>query len=121
MVLPAGLKATAFLLPPIYLILRYKVSFVTTGLLPLFCSCFELYPIFKGTLLASVLVVILVGVLVSALELGGDDIHTDELLPPFIRVFPEVLLVCHTAVEGTCELVDDDIDHCPIRYCVVGV
>ena len=32
-VFPATLEATAFLLPPIYLILRYKVSFGTTGFL----------------------------------------------------------------------------------------
>ena len=36
-------------------------------------------------------------------------------------VFPEVLIVCHTAAEGTCELVDNDIDHCPIRYFGIGV
>ena len=91
----------AFRLPPIYLILWYKVSFVTTGLLLLLCSCFELYPIFKGTLFASVLAVVLSAVLIPSLKLGGDDVHTDELLTPFIRVFPEVHLGCHTAAEGT--------------------
>ena len=59
--------------------------------------------------------------LIPLLELVGDDVHRDELLPPFIRVFPEVLIVCHTAAEGTCELVDNDIDLCPIRYFGVGV
>ena len=28
-------------------------------------------------------------------------------------------MVCHTAAEGTCELVDNDIDHCPVWY--VGI
>ena len=121
MVFPAALKATAFFLPTIYLILWYNVSLVTTGLLFLLVSCFDLYPIFKGTLLASILVVILAGVFVALLELGSDDVYTDELLPPFVRVFPEVLIVCHTAAEATCELVDNNIDHCPIRYFVVGV
>ena len=121
MVLPATLKATAFLLSPIYLILWYKVSLVTTGLLFLLESCYELYPIFEGTLLSSILAVILAGVLLPSLELSSDDVHTDELLSPFIRVFPEVLIVCHTAAEGTCELVDNDIDHCPIWYFGVGV
>ena len=95
--------------------------FVTTGLLLFLCSCFELYPIFQGTLLASVFAIVLAVVLLPSLELGGDDVHTDELLPPFVRVFSEVLIVCHTAAEGTCELVDNDIDHCSIRYFVVGV
>ena len=121
MVFPAALNATAPFLPTIYLILWYKVSLVTTGLRFLLVSCFQLYPTFKGTILASVLLVILVAVFLTSLELGGDDVHTDELLPPFIRVFLEVLMVCHTAAEGTCELVDNDIDHCPIRYLVVGV
>ena len=71
--------------------------------------------------LSSILAVILVRVLVPPLELGRDDVHADELLTPFIRVFPEVLIVCHTVAEGTCELVDNDIDHCPIRYVGVGV
>ena len=52
---------------------------------------------------------------------SADDVHTDELLSPFISLFAEVLIVCHTAAEGTCELVTDDIDHCPIRYFGVGV
>ena len=121
MVFHAALKATDFFLPMIYLILWYKVSLVTTGLLFLLVSCIELYPIFKGTLLASVLVVILAGVFGPSLELGGDDVHTDELLPPFNRVFPEVLIVCHTAAKGTCELVDNDMNHCPIWYFGVGV
>ena len=98
-VFAAVLNATAFLLPPIYLILWYKVSFPTTGLLLLLCSCFELYPIFKGTLLASFLVVILAGVLPPSLELGSDDVHADELLPPFIRVFLQVLIVSHSVAE----------------------
>ena len=38
-----------------------------------------------------------------------------------VGVFSEVLIVCHTAAAGTCELVDDDIDHCPVRYFVVAV
>ena len=58
---------------------------------------------------------------VPSLELGGDDVHTDKLLAPFVRVFPEGLIVCHTAAEWTCEFVDNDIDHCPIRYFGVGV
>ena len=29
--------------------------------------------------------------------------------------------MCHTAAEGTCELVDDDIDNCTIRYFRIGV
>ena len=121
MVLPAALEATALLLPPIYLILLYKVSFVTTGLLLFLCSCFELHPIFKGKVLASVFAIVLAGVLVPALALDGDDVHTDELLSPFVRVFSQVLIVCHTAVEGTCKFVDNDIDHCSIRYFGVGV
>ena len=119
MVLPAALKATAFLLPTIYLILWYKVSLVTTGLLYLLGSCFELYPIFEGTHLSSILAVILARVLVPPLELSRNDVYMDELLTPFIRVFPKVLIVCHTVAEGTCELVHNDNDHCPIRY--VGV
>ena len=121
MVLPAALKATAFLLPPIYLILWYKVSFVPTGLLLLLCSCFELYLIFKGTLLGSVLAVVLAAVLISSLELGGDDVHTYELFAAFIRIFTQVFVVCHAAAKGTCELVDDDSDHCPIWYFGIGV
>ena len=61
------------------------------------------------------------GVLVPSLELDDDDVHTDELLSPFIRVFPQVLIVCHTVAEGTCKLVDNDIDPCPIRYFGVGI
>ena len=70
---------------------------------------------------SSVLAVVLAGVLVSVLQHGGDDIHANELLSPFIRIFTEVLIVCHTALEGTCELVDNDIDDCTIRYFGVGV
>ena len=116
MVFPAALEATALLLATIYLILWYKVSLVTTGLHLLLGCCCEVYPIFEGTLLASVFTVILARVLVPSLELGGDDIHTDELLPPFIGVFSEALVVCHTAAGRTCELVDNDIDHCPVLY-----
>ena len=29
--------------------------------------------------------------------------------------------MCHTGAEGTCELVDDDIDHCPVWYFGIGV
>ena len=72
-------------------------------------------------LLASVLAVVLAGVLVPSLELAGDNVHTDELLPTFIRVFSKVLIVCHTALVGTYELVDNDIVYCPIRYFGVGV
>ena len=97
MVLPAALKATAFLLPTIYLILWYKVSLVTTGVFLPLCACFELYSMLKGTLLASVFAIVLASVLVPLLELGGDDVYIDELLPPFVRVFSEVLIVCHTA------------------------
>ena len=56
-----------------------------------------------------------------SLARGGDDVHTDELLAPFVRVFSQVLIVCHTVGEGICELVVTDIDHCPIRYFGVGV
>ena len=59
--------------------------------------------------------------LVPSLELRSNDVHTDELLASFIRVFAKVLIVCHTAAEGTCELVDNDIDHCPIRHVGVDV
>ena len=52
-----------------------------------------MYPIFKGTLLSSILAVILAGVLVSALELSGDDIHANELLSAFIRIFAAVFIV----------------------------
>ena len=48
---------------------------------------FERYPILKGTLLASVFAIVLALVLGPLLELGGDDLHTDELLPPFITLF----------------------------------
>ena len=72
-------------------------------------------------LLPSVLAVVLAVVLVPALELGGDDIHANELISPFIRIFSEMLIVCHTAAEGTCKLVDNDLDHYPIRYFGVGV
>ena len=74
-----------------------------------------------GTPLASVLAVVLAVVLVPALEFGGNDIHADELLPSFVSVFPKVLIVCHSAVEGTCEDLHDDMNHCPIRYFGVGV
>ena len=59
--------------------------------------------------------------LVPALELGGDDIYVDELLPPLVRGFSEVFVVRHTTAQGTCELVDDNIDHCPIWYFGVRV
>ena len=72
-------------------------------------------------LLASVFAVVLARVLVPLLELGGDDDHTDELLPPFVKVFWEVLIVCHTAAEVACELVDNDIDYCPIQYFGMGI
>ena len=65
--------------------------------------------------------VILASVLVPSLERGGDDVHIDKLLPAFVRVFSEVLIVCHTAAEGTCELVDDDIDHCSVCYFGIGI
>ena len=29
--------------------------------------------------------------------------------------------MCHTAAEGTCELVDNDIDYCPVPYFGVDV
>ena len=86
-IFPATLKATAFLVPSIYLVLWYQVSFVTTGLLLPFGSCVELHPILKGTLLATVLTVVLAGVLVPSLELAGEDVHVHELLPPFVKVF----------------------------------
>ena len=121
MVLSAALKVTAFLLPTIYLILWYKVSLVSSGLRFVLGSCFELYPICKGTHLSSILAVILARVLVPSLELGGHDVHTDELLAPLVRDFSEVLTMYHTAAEGTCKLVDNDIDHCPVWYFGIGV
>ena len=72
-------------------------------------------------LLASVFAIVLAGMLVPSSELGGDDVHANELLPPFVRVFSWVLIVCHTAAERPCELVDNDIDYCPIWYFGVGV
>ena len=80
-----------------------------------------MYAILEATLLVSILIVILAGVLVPSLEFCCDDVYADELLPPFIRVLPQVPIVCHTAVAGTCELVDNHIDYCPIRYFNVGV
>ena len=29
--------------------------------------------------------------------------------------------MCHTAAEGTCEIVDNDIDHCPLQDFGVGI
>ena len=114
MILPAALKATAFLLPAIYLVLWYKISVGSTLLLLVLYSCVEPYPILEGKLLFSILAVILATVLVPSLELGGDDIHTDESLPPFVRILTQVFVVRHTAAEGTCELIDENIDHCPL-------
>ena len=76
----------------------------------------SLYSILKGMLLASVPAVVLAGVLLSSLELGGDDIHWNELLSPCIRIFAQVFVVCHAGAEGTCELVDDDLDTCPVWH-----
>ena len=59
--------------------------------------------------------------LVPSLELGGDDVHTDELLAPLVRIFMEVFVVRSAAAEGTCELCDDDRDHCLMRYFSTGV
>ena len=120
LVLPAAFEAAAILLHAIYLFLWYKVLFVTSLLLLVFSPFFQLYPILKGKLLASILVVILVEVLVPALEFCN-DIHAHELLAPFIRVYSKVLIVCHTAAQGTCKLVDNDINDCPILYFGVGV
>lgn len=91
----------AVLLPPIHLILWYKVSLVTTRLLLLLRVCFELYPILNGTLLASFLIVILARMLVPALELPGNDLHADQLSSLLNRVQGEVLVVSYTAVEGS--------------------
>ena len=122
MVAHSTLEATSVLLPVFLNLVRdvFSITVLLWSVLLLWYS-YQLYPILEGTLLASVLAVVLAGVLVSVLELGGDDIHTDELLPPYIRVFPKILMVCHTAAEGTCELVDNDIDQCPIRYFGVGL
>ena len=35
---------------------------------------------------ASVSVIVLAGVLVPALELGSDDVHTDDLFPAFMGI-----------------------------------
>ena len=121
MVLPAALKATAFLLPPIYQILLYEASFVSTALLLLLCACFELYPILKDTLLATMFAVVLAGVLVPSMQLSSDLVHSAELLAPFVRILIQVFVVRHTAAEGSCELIDDDINYCPISYCGLGI
>ena len=113
-VLPAALITTALLLPSIYRILWYKVWFVTTGLLPVLWSCIKLDPILEGTLHASIFIVVLAFVLVPSLELSADDLHTDELLTSFVRILTEVFVVRHIAAEGTCELIDDDIDYCNV-------
>ena len=84
-------------------------------------SCFQLYPIRKGTLLSSILAVILARVLVRSLERGADDVLLNQLLSLFIRIFAEVLILCHATVQGICELVENDIDPCPIRYFGLGV
>ena len=72
-------------------------------------------------LLASVLGVVLAGVLVSALQLSGDEIHANEFFCQCIRIFAEMFIVCHAAAEGTCELVDDDIDYCRVWYFGIDV
>ena len=59
--------------------------------------------------------------LVPLLKLGGDDIHMAELLPPLVRVLSDVPIVYNTAAQGTCVLVDNDIDNCPIRYFGIGI
>ena len=120
-VLPVTLNATPLLHPSIHMILWYTVSLVSIGLLLLFWSCFELYPILEGTLLAAFLAVVLAGVLVSSLKLSSDDAHTDELLAPFIRILMEVFIERHSAAEGTCELIVDDIDYCPVWYFSIGI
>ena len=65
--------------------------------------------------------VILAGVFVPSLELSGDDLHADELLPVFVRILRAVYIVRHTAAEGTCELIHKDSDHYPVWYFSVGV
>ena len=72
-------------------------------------------------LLPSFIAVVLAWVLEPSSELSGDDLHADELLPPFLRVLTEMFVVRHTAAEGTCELIDDDMDHCPIWYFSIGI
>ena len=57
-----------------------------------------MYRILKRTLRASVFAVVLAGVLVPSLELSPDDVNTDELLPPFIRIFMQMFVVRHPAV-----------------------
>ena len=59
--------------------------------------------------------------LVPALELTGNDVHADELPPPFLRILAKVFIVGHTAGGGTCELVGDYIDACAIWYLGVGI
>ena len=56
-----------------------------------------------------------------SLELSGDDFHGDELLTPFAWILTQVLVGRHAAAEGTWELIDDNIDHCPIQYFGVAV
>ena len=67
--------------------------FVTTLLFLILRSCFKLYPVHKGTHLASILAVIMAGVPVPSLELGSEDVHGHELSPPFLSVFAEVFLM----------------------------
>ena len=74
----------------------------------------------KGTLLAWILVVNLARVLVPPFEFCGDVLHANEFLPPFVRVLPKVPIMCHPAAQGTCELIDTDMDHCPVCYFRVG-
>ena len=72
-------------------------------------------------LLASVFAVLPARVLVHSLQLVGDDVHTHELLAPFAWILTELFLVRHAAAEGTCELIDNDIEHCPIWNFRMGV
>ena len=55
------------------------------------------------------------------MQLSADDVQTVELLPPFVRILTEVFVVRLTAAEGTCDLIDDDIDHCPVRDVSIGI
>ena len=116
------LQTSAILLPFFLDLVRDSTSFTDKlRSVLLVCSTSKLYPILEGMLLASILVVILAGVLVPSLQLGRDDVHADELLSPLVRVFPKVLKVCYTAAEGACDLVDDDIDYGTIWYFSVGM
>ena len=95
------LAASSFLLPFLLDLGRDSISLtVVLRSILLLCFALKLYRIRESLLLALIIAVVLSGVLLPAVEHGGDYDHTDEFLQLFVRGFPKVFIVCHAVAEG---------------------